>query len=182
MTSETSDESNTLLVEPEKKRPRGRPKGLSTTSAKGIAGRFLEMCKQGLSLTQIADKLEIPRETLEAWSRDKRGHREFVKVFQKGKTAWQAYHETLLQKMITGEDGKYAAAEISAQRFVLETQFKAEWQVKSEAKIEVNHVGRLSDEQLEQQILNLLSKSQLQTYIAEDIDTKPKLVVNNDHS
>jgi hypothetical protein len=82
--------------------------------------------------------------------------------------------------MITGQDGKYASAEITAQQFVLKTQFKSEWTEKSEAKLEVNHVGRLSDDQLEQQILNLLSKSQLQNYIIEDIDNKPKLVVNND--
>ncbi len=153
---------------------------VSLTTSKAIAPVFLNYCKQGLSLTQIADKLEVSKDTLERWARDKKKHKEFAKVFEKGKTAWQAYHETLLQKMITGQDGKYASAEITAQQFVLKTQFKSEWTEKSEAKLEVNHVGRLSDDQLEQQILNLLSKSQLQNYIIEETDNKPKLVVNND--
>ncbi len=152
----------------------------SLTTSKAIAPVFLDYCRQGLSLTQIADKLGVSKEQLERWSRDKKKHKEFANIFDKGKTAWQAYHETLLQKMITGEDGKYASAEITAQQFVLKTQFKSEWTEKSEAKLEVNHVGRLSDDQLEQQILNLLSKSQMQNYIMEDAVSKPKLVVNND--
>lgn len=176
-TSASSDD----MVKRKRGRPKKDPNAIKKTS-KGIASVFIELCKKGMSLTQIADFLDIPKETLETWSRDKTKHSAFATAFKRGKTAWQAYHENLLQTMITGSSGiKYAAAEIAAQRFVLETQFKSEWQVKSEAKVEINHVGRLSDEQLEQQILNLLSKSQLNNYMVnEDSDTKPKLVVNND--
>lgn len=174
------DTVTTDVIAP-KKRKAGRPKGTGNPlGSKSIASQFLVMCKQGLSLTQIADKLCLPKEQLERWSRDKVKHKEFVKAFELGKTAWQAYHETLLQKMISGQDGKYASAEISAQQFVLKTQFKSEWTEKNDSKIEISHVGRLTDDQLEQQILNLLGKSQIQTYILQEQDNKPKLVVNND--
>lgn len=174
------DTSVVDVISPKRKKA-GRPKGtVCTTSSKSIAPQFLVMCKQGLSLTQIADKLSLPKEQLERWSRDKVKHKEFVKAFELGKTAWQAYHETLLQKMISGQDGKYASAEISAQQFVLKTQFKSEWTEKNDQKLEISHVGRLTDDQLEQQIMQLLGKSQIQTYILNEQDNKPKLVVNND--
>lgn len=164
------------------KRPRGRPKNTKSKSSKSVATDFLDLCKKGLSLVQISDTLGIPKDTMERWSRDKARHKEFSKAFEQGKTAWQAYHETLLQDMISGKSGKkYASAEISAQQFVLKTQFKSEWTEKTDQKIEINHVNTLTDEQLEQQILSLMNRQQIQAYLLQQTEEKDKLklVVNN---
>lgn len=165
----TVTESNpTVDVVTPIKRPAGRPKGVkSTTSSQAISDRFLDLCRQGHSLTQISAAMNIPKEQFERWSKDKVKHKSFVKAFQDGKTAWQAYHETLLQKMIRGEI-KAASAEISAQQFVLKTQFKSEWTEKTDSKIEITAINRMSDDQLEAQILNLLSKTQVQAYLLEE--------------
>lgn len=159
------------LNTPKKK---GRPK--STTTSKAVAPRFLALCKEGLSLTQISAKLEVPRETFERWYRERKHNTEFAKAFEQGKTAWQAYHETLLQEMISGSRHS-SAAEISAQQFVLRTQFRSEWTDKQDAKVEVSHVTKLTDNQLEEQILNLLNKNQVKSYISSKEDLK--LVVND---
>lgn len=168
------------------KRPRGRPKNSGTNkskSSKSISNDFLELCRNGLSLVQISDKLGVPKETMERWSRDKVRHKDFAKAFELGKTAWQAYHETLLQDMISGKSGrKYASAEISAQQFVLKTQFKSEWTEKTDQKIEINHINSLTNDQLEQQIMNLMGKTSIKNYLSQhstEEDTL-KLVVNND--
>lgn len=180
MTSEIENNQNKA----EGKRPRGRPKNSkSTTSSKSVSIDFLELCRKGLSLVQISDTLGVPKETMERWSRDKIRHKEFSKAFDLGKTAWQAYHETLLQDMISGKSGKkYASAEISAQQFVLKTQFKSEWTEKTDQKIEVNHINQLTNDQLEQQILNLIGKPQIRQYLEVSAQEKDnlKLVVNND--
>jgi hypothetical protein len=177
MTSDLENKNNTSVG----KRPRGRPKASVTKNSKTLAPEFIELCKQGLSLVQIADKLNIGKDTLERWSRDKVRHKDFSKAFEQGKTAWQAYHETLLQDMISGKSGKkYASAEISAQQFVLKTQFKSEWTEKTDTKIEVNHINQLTNDQLEQQILMLLGKTNIQNYINENSTEQLRLVVNND--
>jgi hypothetical protein len=181
MTTSNNIENNNKAVG---KRPRGRPKSnTSKNASKTISGEFLGLCRKGLSLVQISDTLGIPKETMEKWSRDKVRHKEFSKAFEQGKTAWQAYHETLLQDMISGKSGKkYASAEISAQQFVLKTQFKSEWQEKTDTKIEVNHINQLTDDQLEQQILMLLNKQQIHAHFSNQLEAKDnlKLVVNND--
>jgi hypothetical protein len=185
MVNNTDESTQEVVVKKKAGRPKGTKAKLNRSSSKSIAPEFLKLCKEGLSLIQISAKLDIPKETLVGWSTDKKTHNLFSKAFLQGQTAWQAYHENLLQKMISGEDGKkYAAAEISAQQFILKTQFKADWTEKQDVnKIEINNVARMSDEQLEQQILNLLSKSNIQSYLNSslaDDSNKLKLVVNND--
>lgn len=184
MTENTID---TQSITPKKKG--GRPKGskkVGYRTAHSALKPFLDLCSKGYSLTQISAELNIPKENLLAWSVSKnKNDQGFVKAFKQGQTLWQAYHENLLKTMISGEDGKkYASAEISAQQFILKTQFKDSWTEKQDTtKIEINNVSRLSDDQLEQQILHLLSKSNIKDYLSnsvENTDNKLKLVVNND--
>ncbi len=189
-TTVTNDEDKnkeitTTVVKKKAGRPKGSVKKTGFKTAKAVLTPFLDLCSKGYSLTQISAELDVPKDTLIAWSTSKgKNEQSFVKAFRQGQTLWQAYHENLLQKMISGEDGKkYASAEISAQQFILKTQFKDSWTEKQDpTKIEINNVSRLSDEQLEQQILHLLSKSNIKNYLSnsvENADNKLKLVVNN---
>ncbi len=143
---------------------------------KDISVAFFRLCQQGHSLTQIATELGCLKEQLLKWSKDPQKY-DFANAWHMGKQACQAYHETLLDKMIKQEI-KASSSEIEAQKYRLRVMFKEDWSDKQESKVEVSHVNKLSDQELEEQILRLSSRPHIARSLNTDV---PALkVVNKD--
>src|SRR5690242_20603219 len=113
-----------------------RGRAPSKYNVKTTPGEFLELCRQGKSLTQIATKLGVLESEILSWTRKR--DTTFKYAFEHGRQAYKAYHEDLLDKMIRKEVNA-SSAEINAQIYILKVKFKEEWSEKIEPqKIEVS--------------------------------------------
>lgn len=133
------------------------------TPDKPFQKRFLELCNEGKSLTQIARTVGVLKEKILDWSKSNDPKRaDFVKVFKIGKQACQAYHEDLYDQMSKGEsingikpDAK--SKELHMKRMTV--MFKEDWQSKDESTLEVKHTNtKLSKEQMAKEILKIMKK------------------------
>lgn len=140
---------------------------------------FYNYCKQGLTLTEIADKLEVLREDFFKWADDKRKY-EWQAAWARGKQAAQAFHEARLNSMITGEI-KSSSKEIDAQIYILKVRFKEDWSEKQEVKMEVSGLERLNDDQIAQGIVSKLTNPAIARELLKQIQgsTTPRLSVVN---
>lgn len=152
---------------------------------KDFAKKFYDYCCQGYSPARIAFLLGTTRKQLLTWYNDPR-YNEFIAAWDRGREAYQAYHEALLDEMITGKR-KAAAPAIAAQQYRLRTQFKEDWSDKQESKVTISDEStpeQFTDEQLISQILAKLRKkellSDLEAHLREelkkDIDKEGKTI------
>lgn len=143
--------------------------------------KFYNLCKQGKTLTQIADTLEVLKEDFFRWADDKRKF-EWQAAWARGKQACQAFHEARLDNMITGET-KASAKEIDAQIHWLKVKFKEDWSEKQEIKLEVSPLERLNNDQIAQGIISKLTNPAIARELLKQIQgsTTPRLsIVNSD--
>lgn len=133
---------------------------------------FLDLCKEGKTLTQISSHVGIPRDVLLKWSTDQ-FKPDFRRAWILGREACQSYYEAMYQGMITKKvDGD--AARIAALGTYLRVQFKESWGEKQEQKIEINHIDRMSVKELDAQILSMLSKKSVKPdlkVVSSDVDS-----------
>src|ERR1700687_155079 len=83
-----------------------------------LAFEFFELCSKGWSLVQIAAHQGILKKHYFLWSKHEIRKPDFHTAWVRGKEACQAYHESLLDKMIRQEI-KASSAEIEAQKYRL---------------------------------------------------------------
>lgn len=127
----------------------------TTNYKKGITDTtFLQMCKQGCTLTQIADTLESSREEFERWAKDPRKP-EFSKVWERGKIAQQSFHEGRLQELISNGESGAAKSQMDFMSILFD-----EWNKKSETTITVEDKrANMSTNELLDEFVKLSSKS-----------------------
>lgn len=145
------------------------------TYTEDLPERFLALCSQGLSLTQISAELNIPKDQLKIWGKSERGaQQKFSIAFKRGEELCQAYHENLLRKMIhEGASGPV----IEAQKYVLKVQFKADWTEKSEAKLEIHSTyDKMSTDDIKQQILAKARRTKLVPELKDFLNEKQKSI------
>lgn len=149
---------------------------------KDMCPKFYEYCSQGLTLTQIAEKLEVLKEDFFTWAEDKRKY-EWQAAWARGKQAAQAYHEAKLRSMIDGDGRKVSAKELDMQMKYLQLQFKQDWSEKQEIKIDVSPLEKLNNEQIAQGIVAKLTNPVIARELLKQIQgsTTPRLsIVNSD--
>lgn len=124
-----------------------------------LGEKFFELCKEGKSLTQISSILGVPKRKWIEWHNSTRDEHSSMKRFwETGREACQCYHETLLDNMIK-QNVKSTASEIDAQKYRLKVMFKDDWSEKQDvAKIEISHISKLSDSEIQTQLDTLLAK------------------------
>lgn len=145
-----------------------------------LDNEFFELAEQGKFLSEIAYILQIPKETLQAWSLDTKKKASFVKAFNASKEACEAFHERLLHDMVQGRIPKVSAKQIDAQQFILKTRFAEEWAPVEKKELNIHDdSSRLSDDELKLKLANLLSTPQTKHYLRELManDFKPELEV-----
>lgn len=135
---------------------------------KDVPGKFYDFCCKGYSPARIAFMLGTTRKQLLSWYNDPQKY-DFIAAWDRGKEAYQAYHEKLLDEMITGERSATAPA-IAAQQYRLRTQFKEDWSDKQETKLTVtDEAPKYTPEQLASQILAKLQNKYLLTDLEEQL-------------
>ncbi len=135
---------------------------------KDLAVTFFELCQQGLTLTQTAEKLGVDKQRLIKWSKDPTKY-EWQNAWVRGRQACQAYHEVLLDEMI--RNGKnYDAASKQLQKMRMERMFD-DWKERpTEAKIEHTH-NQQTPEQMKEEITRLLSKANIRNEFGITVPT-----------
>lgn len=114
-----------------------------------LEARYLDLSKAGMTTTQIAEALGILEDTLKdptVISSD---------AYKRGRQSCKAFHEAKYQQMILDEA---PTGIISAQQFLLKTQFKEDWSEKVEKPTELTPANQLSDEELDRQIQDLQAR------------------------
>lgn len=132
-----------------------------------LAPRFIDLARQGLSLTSICADLGVLKEDLLAFVENSV---EFRRIFKQGMQLNQAYHEKILDLMINGVEPyeKASAKQIEAQQFRLKTMFNEDWNTPSKASASEssNLVIDLTDDQINEQLAILLENDDIRALLA----------------
>mgnify|MGYP001590750540 CR=1 FL=1 len=121
----------------------------------GYAKKCYELMRNhGMSPTEVAAELGISRRIIYYWAKDT-AKEEFVEAFERGMTAYQAYHEKLLRNLITGKVKGSAPIQLQSNA----RRFRSDWgeTVKNEVKV-TNAAEGMSKEELDKQVISLLQK------------------------
>ena len=111
----------------------GRP----TTYKKKFCQEFIELSKKGKSLTQIAARFDVHRDTLYEWGRK---HPEFSDAMKKGRILMENWYSELGQAALTGQlvNGK----PVHLGFYVWLTKNICHWSDRSEVKQEVDSTSK----------------------------------------
>lgn len=137
-------------------KPRGRPKRLGGYHD-NVSTEYLELCRQGKSITQIAAHFTITEDELRSWAKDKIKRSKLATVWELGKTLCQAFHEDLLDQMIRATP-RAAASEIASHQHRMAVMFK-KWNLKNETKVTVtNKFEQMTDDELNKEVHAVLKR------------------------
>jgi hypothetical protein len=125
---------------------------------------FLELCRNGKTPTQIAVRLNMLRDELTVLSKTEH----FKAIWQKGKELYQAYHEDLLDQMMS-EGSRADTKDRDLQRWRLETHFKNDWSDKPEEKEDTDRITTLTNAELEEKIKQLANLPHIRQIIDEQV-------------
>lgn len=140
----------------------------------------MALCREGKSLTQIADELGVLKQELIHWSKDKIRKKEFAKAFLLGKQACQAYHENLYEMMVQGLI-KVDSKSKELQAYKLRVMFKDDWSEKQESKVEITtrDLDKLSPKELQAELQSSASKPHARKILEQILQSSsgPKLEI-----
>lgn len=114
---------------------KGRPKK-QCISADSIPDEYLNLCREGKTLSEIAAHFKVSLEEFKKWP-DEARKAKLKTVWKLGQTYFQAFHEALYKEMVNNKKA-YDASQRTGQKEFLNVYIK-EWNVKKEANITVNN-------------------------------------------
>lgn len=154
-------------------KPRGRKKGKIRVD-ETMADEYLDLCKQGKTITIIAAHFETTEEQLIKWgTQDKKRYPKLNSVWERGKTAFKAFHEDLLDQMIRG-DFKAAAQNIASHERRLAVYID-KWNLKQKSQVTVdNRYEAMSDEELDKEVNATLKRKVNKELITRILDISKK--------
>lgn len=148
-----------------KKKP-GRPKKTNGYTD-DVSTQYLDLCKQGKGLSQIASHFGITEKTLNKWKDDPRKSK-LGTVWELGFTYCKAYHENLLEEMIA--DKKVMSHQINSQQHRMAVMFQ-EWNLKKESKITVNNrFEELPEKELDKEVLSMIKRKNHKEFLVSALN------------
>lgn len=119
-----------------------------------VIQEMLDQAAIGRSMTQIAASLGIPFSTFKGWKYQS-DKADFAVAWQAANTAFEAYHEDVLQKMAKGI---IKGGNAQAQMYILNNRCKKNWGSISTQKIDMTtDIKKMSDKEIDDQIKSLLA-------------------------
>lgn len=115
----------------------------------------IDMMSKGKSKTQVASAIGVRRDTLDDWAKR---HPDYNEALTLGVEASKSFYEDKLQEFATSHDLKSSAA-VKALDFLMANRFRDDYTKTTlqQQEINVNHIHKLSDKELDEQIKRLMS-------------------------
>ena len=143
-----------MTEEVKQKNKGGRPKkeGGYTDAT---ASRYLELCKEGKTLSQIASDFKVTEKELLKWANDPKKSKLHT-CWELGRTYCQAFHEAYLDEMI--KDKKVYSHQINSQQHRMAVMFK-DWNLKKESKVTVtNRYDDMTEAELDKEVMAMIKR------------------------
>lgn len=152
------------MVEPIKKKKGGRPKK-DGIPADEMPNTYLQLCKEGKTLSEIAAHFGVSLEEFKKWPETKRKSR-LGTVWKLGQTYFQAYHEALYKEMIKNKKD-YLAFQVTGQKELLSVYIK-EWNIKKETKVTVtNKWEQMSEKDIDRELQSTLKRKNTKNLVLD---------------
>lgn len=128
---------------------------------------LLELMTNGKSIVQVASKIGVTSATLYNWAQV---FPEFKEYLDRGREASESYYEDKLQEL-AGDATLKSSAAVKALEFLMASRFKHDYAKTSiqHQEINVNHVHKLSDKELDAQIQRLIGQQPVGTLIEGEL-------------
>ena len=111
---------------------------------------IVKLMEKGLSITQCAAKMGVARETIHGWAKDP-SKPEFMEAFRMAKTLSEAYHEQLLEDIITGK----IKGNVIGQMYRMKCRFRDRYLETKKMEIEDSRSKQMTEEELDKRIAML---------------------------
>lgn len=134
------------------------------------AQEFFRLCQEGKTIPEIAFEMGIPESQFESW-KGNRNHKDFLRAYEEGMTALEAYHVADLQALMKLNTPKGI---IDQKMKFMQMTFKR-WGSKT-AQEETVSIENVSEEDLNQQLLTMLKSPVLLRIVLSHLNA---MVVQN---